>query len=138
MDNIDVKSLIEKSGLDPVVLAKELYPSNKFPVHALQRVIAGEALLNSEQIAKLAQMLNVEINEVYDISKWKVGANKDLIYLKHGEYRVELDLTAKTSKIFSGTTLKFETVLHSSTIALSEYIAEINKIITKIESNGTN
>lgn len=138
MNTIDVKSLIEKSGLDPIQIAKELYPTNKFPTYALQRVIAGEALLNSEQIAKLAQILGVEINDVYDVSKWKVTANKDLIFLKHGDYRVELDLGAKTSKIFSGATLKFETVLHSSAIALSEYIAEINKIISKFENDGNN
>jgi len=54
MQFIDIPAVIEARGLDKKVVAAQLFPSNRHPVLALNRVIKGVGYLNELQINKLA------------------------------------------------------------------------------------
>ena len=54
MKTIDLKEIIEKRKLDAKDVAQQLFPGIKYPKLALNRIIAGEAVLDANQISKLA------------------------------------------------------------------------------------
>lgn len=137
MRTIDVKRAIEKSGLDTKEVAKQLFPGNKYPKLALNRVVSGEALLNSEQISKLALMLGVNIADLYG-SQWKMESKKDVITFTSEDYRAELNTKTWVTRLFCSNSLFHESVIHSGSISISDYLKEISLIINNQKQNGKN
>ncbi len=126
--SIKVKLIIEQSGLDPAIVAKHLFPTNKYPKLALNRIIEGHAFLDSSQMHKLAAMTNMTVSELYG-GEWKQTSKEDIITFTTGTYRAELNTKTWLTKIFDSNSLFHEAILHSGATALSEYLNELNSII---------
>jgi len=137
MRTIDVEQVIEKSGLSTKEVAKQLFPGNKYPKLALNRVISGEAFLDSNQISKLATLVGVSVSTLYT-SGWKFESKKDLVVFSNESFRAELNTKTWITKIFDNDSLFHESVIHSHTIQLSEYIKKINLIINNKQNGKTN
>lgn len=133
MKTIDLEAIIENNQLDTDALAVELFPNNKYPKMALSRVLKGEALLDSNQVSKLAMMLNVDISTLYT-GGWKAVSKKDLHIISNKEFRAELNTKTWESKVFVNDTLYHSTLLHVSGITLLEYIENINKIVEQYKN----
>jgi len=65
MKKIDLKEVIEATGVDSLDLARVLFPSNKYPQVALERVMRGESELNATQIYNLSDHTGLEINDLF-------------------------------------------------------------------------
>ena len=90
MNKIDLQQLIEIYNLDKKEIAETLFPGAKYPTLALNRIISGEALLDSDQVSKLALFIGVPIEKLYSGTKWagkhNGNTNQSLI-LKLGRLR---------------------------------------------------
>lgn len=128
MKTIDLKAIIDTNQLDTDVLAVELFPNNKYPKLALGRVLKEEALLDANQISKLAMMLSVDISELYT-SGWKAASKEGIHIITNGVYRAELNTKTGESKIYVKGTLEHTSLLHTAGITLKDYIEQINKIV---------
>jgi hypothetical protein len=131
MRTIDVKEIIEKHQLDAKEVAQQLFPGNKYPKLALNRVMAGSAQLDANQMSKLALLIGVQVSDLYSGSEWKATSKKDLISFSSGSYRAELNTKTWITKIFDNDSLFHESVIHAGSTALSEYLNELNLIISK-------
>jgi hypothetical protein len=69
MRTIDVKEIIEKHQLDAKEVAQQLFPGNKYPKLALNRVMAGSAQLDANQMSKLALLIGVQVSDLYSGSE---------------------------------------------------------------------
>jgi len=125
---IDLKQIIEKMEMSKKEVATELFPVNKFPVLALNRVLAGEAVLDADQISKLSMLSGLSPNEMF--SSWKMKSRMGIHTLTSGNYRADLDMHSGTTKIFYKGSLDHEFIIHKTNIELSEFINMLN---TKIE-----
>ncbi len=132
---IDVLNVIEKCKLDPKEVAKQLFPDNKYPKLALNRVLSGDSFLDSEQISKLAMLAGVSVTQLYT-SGWKTQNKKNTIIFTNDSYRVELNTETWVSKIFDKESMFHESVLSSKFIPISEYLAKVKSIINKHNKNG--
>ena len=101
MKTVDLKNLIENYELDQKDIAKNLFPGNKYPTLALNRVLSGEAFLDTNQTSKLALIIGVPIESLYESSKWKGKRIEATHVFTNDDYRAELDLKNLTTKIFS-------------------------------------
>lgn len=134
MNTIDVKKAIEESGADIKEIAAQLFPGNKYPKLALNRVLSGEAYLDSVQVSKLSMLLGIKISDLYE-SNWKMESKKDMIIFESGSYRAELSTKTWVTKLFDKGSLFHETIIHGKYAQLSEYLKKLNSIIIKHKQN---
>lgn len=136
MKSIDLKKLMDSHGLKKRDVATQLFPGIKYPVLALNRVLKGEALLDTDQISKLAAILKVPISTLFnEKTQWEMQGTKTGITLTTGKYRAELDTNTWLTRVFANDTLFHEAILHNGRIYLSEYIEMLNQIVDKNESS---
>lgn len=136
MKKINLTKIIEVYGLDVIELAKQLFPENKYPKLALNRVISGEALLDADQISKLALILDVCISKLFTGGNWKKITKNGIHILLNGEFKAEIDIKNWETKIYHNESLFHESILHSSSVVLSEFIAFLNNEVQKFKENG--
>lgn len=137
MDNtmtINLKELIEQRGLRLQEVAEILFPDNRFPRAALNRVLNGKTLLNSEQVSRLAAWLRVSVDDLYR-GAWNSEFRGETCILTNGNYRAELSVKTGETKVFHLGSLFHETVLHDPAIPLSKYIELLNTIIKNHQAN---
>lgn len=139
MQAINLKQIVKQHDLDKNELATQLFPGNKFPRVALKRVLSGDAELNASQISKLALLVGVEISDLFLTGSqgWKKTSTKGVITLSTGEYKAELDTTTWITRVFCNDSLFHESIIHSGTTPLSEYLNKINLIIKTHKEDGT-
>ena len=128
---LNIKGAIDAAGLTEQQVARELFPSHRFPEKALQRVLAGDGYLDSRQISKLAAVTNVPVGELFggQITMVSKGA---VHTITTGDFRAELDIISGVTKIYRNCSLVHETVLHSPSITLSEYLKQLQFIISSL------
>ncbi len=131
---IDLRELIEQRGLKIQEVAEFLYPGNKFPRVSLQRVLDGKALLNSEQVSRLAAWLGISIDSLYKRG-WSSEFKGETCILTNGNYRAELLTKTGETKVFHLGVLFHEIILHDPAIPLSQYIDLLNAIIKNHQAN---
>lgn len=140
--SIDLAKIIELNDLDKVQLARDLFPNNKFSSMALARVIKGEALLNSEQLAKLAHILDVTVDDLYNSGGWKMKANKadnkHIITFEAVNYKAELDTKSWLTKIYHKNSLFHESIIIDGKCPINEYLETINNLISNFKNNVKN
>lgn len=125
---INLRELIEQRGLKTREVAEFLYPGNKYPRASLQRVLDGEALLNSEQVSRLAAWLGISVDSLYK-GGWSSEFKGETCILTNGNYRAELSIRTGETKVFHLGALFHEIILHDPAIPLSRYIELLNAII---------
>lgn len=138
MKTIDLSGIISKQKLDPKEVAKQLFPENKYPKLALNRVLAGEAVLDANQISKLALLTGLSMDQLYSENDWKATSKAGIITFQNGGYKAELNTETWVTKIFQNDSLFHESIITSKTIPVSEYLNELNSIINKNQSNEQN
>jgi hypothetical protein len=131
MKKIDLAKIIEFRKLDPREVATELFPKHKHPMLALNRVLAGDGVLDADQISKFSLFTSIPIAELYVGQEWSSRIEGTTHVLKSGDFTAYLDSKSWTTKLFLHDSLFHEFILHSESITLSDYIQTLNDIISK-------
>lgn len=135
-----IKKVIEHFNLDQNEVARILFPHVKYQKLALDRVLKGEASLDTEQLEALAKYAGVFVHDLFLIEgEWK-GSSEDgcLVFLK-GEYKAKLNYRGVFLSIY-----KNEKLIHSElslkNMNTSEFVDYINNIINQKnkETDGNN
>ena len=136
MKSIELRQIVEDNNLDINRVAKELFPTNKYPRLAFNRVASGESHLDAQQISKLAMLTGVSVSDLFNSGTWKMKSNrKGILTFQNEDYTAELDLKMNTTKIFHKKSLLHEEIVHTKTIMLSEYFEKLNSILTSKTEN---
>jgi len=135
MQTIDLKKIMAFTDLKVSQVAPHVFPDNRDPANALRRAIRGEYLLNSEQIARLSQVLNIPIGLLFDDAAWKMSVpagRRNVINFRTYDYFAELDTaTMITTVSRSGEPLFQKFVAHEKGIGLTEYLSQLTDLIIK-------
>lgn len=135
MKTLDLKKIRKLSGLKASELALELFPNNKKPYDALNYIEKGRGFLDSQQIAKLSDMINVPIGLLFDDAAWEMGspagAARGVIQFKTYDYIAELNTETMTTTVSRNGVAVFDGVQHSGIVEISEYLSSITDLIIK-------
>ena len=134
MKTIELQKIIQDHQLDVRVLAKELFPSHQHPSMALTRIIQGKGVLDANQISLLSEITGQSINSLFNQSEWVAQSREGIMFFSSGDFRAELDMERNTSKVFHKGSIFHETILHSTSIPLSDYLAEVSTAVLKFKS----
>ena len=136
MRTIKVKKIIETQGLDIKEVARQLFPKNKYPDLALKRVMKGRSVLDADQISKLALMAGLQISELFSGEKWKAYSRKGVHVFTNCEFRAELDSETWITKVFHKDSMFHESIIHSGSTPVSEYLSQLDLIINNFKSQN--
>ena len=134
MKTIEIDKLITKLDLDPNVVADMVFPGIKHPRLALNRVMAGKAVLNADQISRLSMYTGVPIAELFAGGAWKMKGREKTLSFTAGKYRAELDTETWVTKIYHNETVFHETILQPGSTPLSSFLASIEEVISGYEN----
>lgn len=137
MKTIDLKAIIEAKNLDVNTVAQQLFPTNQYPRLALNRILAGKALLDATQISKLAMLTGLDIGDLYANNNWNAKSADGLHTFTSGDWLATLDTTTWITKIFHKNSMKHESVIHAPNTPLSEYIQALNNVVLNINQDET-
>ena len=135
MKTLDIVKIIETHDLDVYELAKQLFPTVKYPKLALRRIFRGEAFLDTNQLSRLALMLGVPIEKLFTNHKWSVKPKKNILLFTSDDYAAELNTVTMTTNIFSKGSIFHEEMIHGGSITLGKYLDNLNQIINNYEQN---
>jgi hypothetical protein len=125
-----VEAMVADLGMSKKEIAVQLFPTNRHPDLALNRVMKEEGVLDADQISKLSFLSGIPIGRLF--GDWDMNTTKDGLHVfTNDQYRAELDTNTWTTKIFKSGSLSHELAIHSGSITLSEFINIINIQIEK-------
>lgn len=128
---IDLNKIIKEQELVPWILSRQLWPTNAFPMQALKRVTEGTAQLEEEQIAKLAHITGLSIDELFQAAPWKItNSGENLLHFERDNWKASFDLESNAIKVYDKETLYCETLLVSKAIPLNEFLTILDNLVT--------
>lgn len=126
--DFNINKIIEHYNLYIDEVAQALFPNIRYQKFALDRVLKGEALLNTDQIQALANLAGVFVYDLFNIDSWKGKTeNGHLVFVK-GDYKVRLNYNGAYLSIYKGSELIYQE-LASCNMTIKKFIERINKII---------
>jgi len=132
MKTINLQNIIDSQELDTIEVAKQLFPNNKYPKLAINRILDGSAFLDSNQISKLSMLTGIPIELLYSDGKWsKAKATDGLLKFTADDYTAELNTKDWTTKLYHKDSLFHEDIIHDKSIPLSEYLSQLSNLIIK-------
>lgn len=133
MKTLDLKKIRKLTGLKAHELATELFPNHKQPYNALNYVEIGKGFLDSQQIAKLSELIDVPIGLLFDDAEWQMGkpANspRGTLQFKTYDYIAELNTATMTTKVYRNDVVIFDEVQHNGLVEISEYLSSITDLL---------
>lgn len=88
---MDILKIIQTSGLRFDYVAQRLFPENKHPYNALNRLINKKAELSESQIKTLADLAKVSADELLELPRWTGQIAGASIVLTKGEALVSYE-----------------------------------------------
>lgn len=136
MQKIDLEGIFKEHNiLERGEIAQLLFPGNQHPKNALWRVLRGDAVLDADQVSKLAAFIGVEPGDLYTTEGWKSNSSKNMIVFERGDYRVRLFTETGMTQIFHKKSMFHQAVIHSGATPLTEYLKQIDLLILKFREN---
>jgi hypothetical protein len=124
----NISKFIKEKNLDLKVVAFHLFPTNKHPQAAFKRILDGDALLDSDQMSKLASMAGVSVGDMFS-DKWQARSTDGFITFTKGTFTAELNTGTWITKLFDNASLFHDSVIHSGSTPLSQYLSALERII---------
>lgn len=132
MEKFNIQKIIEHYSPNTEELGRVLFPYIKYPKQAFDRVLKGEANLDSHQIELLASYLGVFVSDLFSLNDWKGSwdnEHKCLTFVK-GLYRVNLNYGGSFITVYQdGKMIHQEIKSHADSMSLTDFIHYINNLI---------
>lgn len=132
MEKFNIQKIIEHYSPNTEELGRVLFPYIKYPKQAFDRVLKGEANLDSHQIELLASYLGVFVSDLFSLNDWKGSwdnEHKCLTFVK-GLYRVNLNYGGSFITVYQdGKMIHQEIKSHADSMSLTDFIQYINNLI---------
>lgn len=133
MEHFNILKVIEHYSPDVEELGKVLFPYIKYPKQAFDRVLRGEANLDSKQIEQLASYLGVFVSDLFTLDEdWKGSYDKELRCLTFvkGLYRVNLNYGGAFITVYKdGKQIHQEIKCDAGAMSFTDFIQYINSLI---------
>lgn len=131
---INLKSFMDAHKLDPAKTARELFPGNAYPVMAMKRILDGEALMDTDQVERLAAFAGVPVSKVFN-NGWSFaadwGEDRKVYTLESDGWRAEIDRATWVTTLYHNGKAVHEEVICSPTVTLSEMLSALELVIAK-------
>lgn len=127
----DINKIIEYYKLDINDVAEALFPHVRYKTLALNRVLKGEAFLDTLQIEKLAKLIGVFVQDLYTFDDWKGSHEDNCMTWINGEYKVKLNYNGVYLTLIKGSKVVHQELIGPKNVSIEDFISHINSLIKK-------
>lgn len=126
----DIGKVISQFEPDLEELGHLLFPHVRYPKQAFDRIIKGEANLDSTQIETLAEYLGVLPADLFTIDDWKGKFEQGSLFFIRGQYKVALNYGGSFITVYKdGKQMCQEVKSSVESMTVPEFIQYINNLI---------
>ena len=125
----NINKVIEHYKLDTNEVAEALFPHVRYKTLALNRVLKGEAYLDTQQIEILAKLAGVLIQDLFTFNDWKGGYEDGHIIMVRGEYKVKLNYNGVYMTLTKGPKVITQEIVCPANISIDDFISHIDSLI---------
>lgn len=136
MEKFNINKIIERYKLDTDELAKVLFPYIKYPKQAFDRVLRGEANLDTSQVENLASYAGVLVCDLYKVEDWKGIVEDTCLTFIKGNYKVKLNYNGAYLTFYKDEQVLKQEISCVYSMTVLDFIKYINNLIQ--EQDGTN
>lgn len=132
METFDITQIIEQYAPDTDELSKLLFPHVKYPKQAFDRVLKGEANLDTAQVCALAKYLGVLVSDLFTADGWKASYDKtnSCLTFVRGTYRVNLNYKGTFITVYNDGKMINQVMRHTTDeMGITDFIQYINNLI---------
>lgn len=131
----DIKKVIKCYKLDTNEVAEALFPHVRYKMLALNRVLKGEAYLDTQQIEILAKLAGVLIQDLFTLGEWKGGREDNCIIMTHEDYKVKLNYNGVFMTLTKGPHIIAQEFTNTKNISVDDFISHIDSLINSKFNN---
>lgn len=127
----DINEVIKNYKLNIDDVANTLFPHVRYKKQALDRVLKGEATIDTDQLQLLAELAGVFPYELFNINGWS-GKSEDccLTFIK-GEFKAKLNYNNVYLTLYKNNKLVYREIAMPN-MELSEFLTYITNLIKKL------
>ena len=139
MEKFSINTILSRYNPDVEELSSILFPHVKYPKMAFDRIVRGEANLDSAQLELLASFLGITVQEMFSTldSGWKASANNSLLIFKKGDYTVKLNYKGSFITLLYNADVIYKGIINSPGMSIEDFINYIDSLI-KSNKDGRN
>ena len=124
-----INKVIKHYKLDANEVAEALFPHVRYKNLALNRVLKGEAFLDTHQLQTLAKLAGVIIYDLFTFDDWKSKQEDECLVLIRGEYRIKLNYNGVFLTLMKGHNVITQEITSPKNMSLHDFISHINSLI---------
>ena len=125
----DLRKVIEVYKLDVNDVAEALFPHVRYKNLALNRVLKGEAFLDTQQIQILANLAGVFIQDLFMLNKWRGKNENGYLTLCYGDYKVILNYNGAFLTLIKNGHVQKQELINTKCITIDDFLTHINSLI---------
>ncbi len=125
----NINEVIKHYKLDANDVAEALFPDIRYKKLALDRVLKGEAKINTDQLQALANLAGVFVSDLFSIDGWKSRAEDGCLTFISGSYKVKLGYNGVWLSLYKNNEL-IKQELSTPVMTLDEFIIHITDLVT--------
>ena len=133
----NIGNVFEYYKLNTEELAKVLFPTVKYPKQAFDRILKGEATLDTTQLERLASHIGVLVSDLFCANTWKGESENGILTMLKGEYKVKLNYNGVFVSIYKNNTLIHQRIANIPQMTINDFINYLDNFIKDYE-NGIN
>ena len=133
----NIGNVIEYYKLNTEELAKVLFPTVKYPKQAFDRILKGEATLDTTQLERLASHIGVLVSDLFCANTWKGESENGILTMLKGEYKVKLNYNGVFVSIYKNNILIHQRIANIPQMTINDFINYLDNFIKDYE-NGIN
>ena len=130
----NITKVIEYYTLDVNDVAEALFPNVRYKKLALDRVLKGEASINTEQLQALAKLAGVLTSDLFNIDSWKGSAEDGCLTFLKGDFKAKLNYNGVWLSLYKNNEL-LKQEMFTPNMTLEEFIAHITELTTTFNNN---
>lgn len=134
MEQFNIKKVIERYNLNVEEVAEALFPRVRYKKQALDRVLKGEANIDTEQLQSLAKLAGVFPYDLFTANDWKGKSEDNCITFVKGKFKVKLNYNNVYLSLYKDNILIYQE-LTMPNMELSEFLTYISNLIKNFQSN---
>lgn len=124
----DINKVIEHYKLDSEDVAAALFPHVRYKKQALDRVLKGEASIDTDQLQALANLAGVFPHDLFVINNWQGKSEDNCLTFVNGEYKVKLNYNGVYLSLYKNNKLVHREIAMPN-MELSKFLTYISNLI---------
>lgn len=131
----DINRVIERYGLNEEDVADVLFPHVRYKLMALNRIKKGEAFIDTNQLAALADLIGIFIYDLFEYDGWSTNTKDNCVTFSKGTFVAKLNYDNTFLTVYDGNVV-ISKMVTCKNMTLDQFYNLLNNIINNYQDGN--